>query len=70
MCRAAIENRLQSMWTQICADMSALAGDGSQEALAQEQLMNWMDQVPAVLQNRVPQKSPEDMISQGIILTH
>ena len=61
MYRAAIENRLRTMWSQISADMSALAGDGSEEALVQEQLMNWMDQVPLVLQDRDSRKSVDDM---------
>jgi hypothetical protein len=51
------------MWSQISADMSALAGDGSEEAHVQEQLMSWMDQVPLVLQpdRDVPQKMVDDM---------
>lgn len=37
--------------------MHALAEDGSQGELAQEQLINWMERVPAVLHNRAcPQK--------------
>lgn len=64
--RAAIETRLRSMWSQISADVSALAGDGSQEALVQEQLLNWMEQVPAALQHRIPPMSAQDMASRGI----
>lgn len=63
--RAAIGNRLRQMWSQISADMSALAKDGTQEELVQEQLMSWMDQAPAVLQERTPQKLMQEMQGNG-----
>uniref|UniRef100_A0A7I4E6X7 Uncharacterized protein n=1 Tax=Physcomitrium patens TaxID=3218 RepID=A0A7I4E6X7_PHYPA len=63
--RAAIENRLRKMWCQLSADMSTLAKDSNKEEFAQEQLMNWMDQVPAVLQDRSPHKPVEQTQGNG-----
>jgi hypothetical protein len=40
---------LRNMWHQITQEMTALAKDGSQE-----ELPNWMAQLPAVLQGIIP----------------
>lgn len=45
--------------------MSTLAKDSNKEEFAQEQLMNWMDQVPAVLQDRSPHKPVEQTQGNG-----
>ena len=45
------------MWNQISEEMTALAGERSQEDLVREELMSWMEQVPTVLQDIIPKNS-------------
>lgn len=45
------------MWDQMTEKMAALAEDQSQEDLVREELLNWMSQVPPVLQDILPKSS-------------
>lgn len=56
------------MWNQISEEMTALAGERSQEDLVREELMSWMEQVPTVLQDIIPKNSltPEQSMSGGV----
>ncbi|KAG0591735.1 hypothetical protein KC19_1G197600 [Ceratodon purpureus] len=57
--RSAVEERLRHMWDQITEEMAALAEDKSQEKLVREKLLNWMGQVPSVLQDILPKPSED-----------
>ncbi|KAG0589414.1 hypothetical protein KC19_1G019400 [Ceratodon purpureus] len=52
--RAVIESRLRNMWSKISEDMAALAEERREDVVRKE-LISWMGQVPACLQNMMPE---------------
>lgn len=55
--RFSLEERLHHMWNQMSEEMAILAEDKTQEDRVREELLNWMRQVPSVVQNILPKSS-------------
>ena len=68
--RLAVEERLRLMWDQITEEMTTLAQDKTQEAVVREELLNWMGQVPNVLQDIFPKLSGKIISCFGSITYH
>lgn len=45
------------MWDQLTKEMAALAEDNTEKDFVQLEILNWMGQVPSVLQDVVPKQS-------------
>lgn len=45
------------MWDEMREEMAALVDDKTQKELGREELLNWMGQVPSVLQDILPKPS-------------
>jgi hypothetical protein len=52
--RVAVEDRLRKMWSQISEEINALAEERSKEDHGCAELVSWMCQVSAVLQEILP----------------
>ncbi|XP_024383205.1 uncharacterized protein [Physcomitrium patens] len=58
--RFEVKERLRSMWDQLTKEMAALAEDNTEKDFVQLEILNWMGQVPSVLQDVVPKQSENE----------